>query len=193
MDLISTLNQVNAKATLIIMLAFATMTVSCQSSKSQSERPPDQPANQVLEPVEIVKILWAEAIDGKEDARRRFVTDTPASFYDSECPEVQTEKTAVSDQYNAQPPTAARKDSLSGSMIKTLDKVGRKKLRLDKVKLERAKGDEALVEVIYYDAGDNITVQTYALLHREENTWKVFLIAANPELINPKYAADRCN
>ncbi|MEO8041504.1 MAG: hypothetical protein ABI646_02740 [Acidobacteriota bacterium] len=76
--------------------------------------------------------------------------------------------------------------------MKTLDKIGARKLRLDRVRVVRTKGDEALVEIVYYDAGDNITVQTYALLHREEDTWKVFLVAANPELINPNYAAERC-
>ncbi|MEP7147752.1 MAG: hypothetical protein ABI857_02605 [Acidobacteriota bacterium] len=144
-------------------------------------------------PVDVVKKLWAAVLDGKQEDWAPFVSYTPASFNNSECPQVQAlEKTTGPDEYNAQAPTTTRKDSLYDFTIKKLETINRKKPRLEKLTLHRIKNDEAMVEVIYYDAADNITVHTYALLHREENTWKVFLIAANPELVNPKYAADRC-
>ncbi len=179
------------------MLTFLIMGTAwgsaCQSAKSWSDGFPEVAIHKADEPVDVVKKLWAAVLDGKQEDWSPFVSYTPGSFNNSECAPAQApEKTIGSDEYDAKAPTTTRKDSLYDFTMAKLEKINRKKPRLDKITLDRIKNDEAIVEIVYYDVIDKITVQTYALLHREENTWKVFLIAANPELINPKYAADRC-
>ncbi|HEU0046490.1 MAG TPA: hypothetical protein VFQ43_02645, partial [Nitrososphaera sp.] len=149
-------------------------------------------ANQSVEPVEVVKKLLSAAAEKNTEIRDELMAPPPESFYNSDCVQDGQEKKVASGAVHASAAVPTRNDPLYSSTKESLEALGQKKLRIDEVALERIMRDEAIVRIVYYDPTDTISVETFSLLYRRDGEWKVFLIAANPGLINEHYAADRC-
>ena len=150
------------------------------------------------EQVQVVRKLWALAQQGNRTDAEELISVTPKSFYNDRllCKGSQDSNSRV-DKKSLTAVAGGRKDWQYDRLVDLLETIPKKNLTLKDVRLERTAGDEALVVVVYSDPsmekkGVTIQIQTYFLLVRSDERWRVFSSDETPWLSNKNFAKSRC-